>query len=103
LEGARREFFEETGKSLDGAFIDLGEVKSGGKIDRVFAIETDLDTDIRSNTFTVEWPPGSGRFQKFPEIDKAAWIPLSQARELVFKRQLPFLDRLEAVVEGKGE
>jgi predicted NUDIX family NTP pyrophosphohydrolase len=102
LDAAKREFFEETGKRIDGEFLDLGEVKASGKINRVFAVEADLDTDVRSNTFTIEWPPKSGNFQEFPEIDRAAWFDFEEAKEVIVKSQLPFLERLKALLEGRS-
>ena len=102
LEAAKREFFEETGKRVEGEFYDLGEVKAGNKINHIFAIEADLDTNIRSNTFTIEWPPKSGRFEEFPEIDKAAWFDMEEAQEVIVKSQLPFLERLRALLEERS-
>ncbi len=94
LEAAKREFYEETGKKIVGEFIDLGEVKSSGKINRVFAVQTDLDTKIRSNTFMLEWPPKSGKMARFPEIDRAMWFALDDAKEVIVASQIPFLERL---------
>jgi predicted NUDIX family NTP pyrophosphohydrolase len=94
---ARREFAEETGSPAPrGAALELGEVRQrGGKRIVAWAVEGDLDCSaIRSNTFTLEWPPRSGRMQEFPEIDRAAWVPVERARELVVKGQVPLLDRL---------
>ena len=100
LEAAKREFYEETGKEIDGKFIDLGEVRASGKVNRVFAVQADLDTQIRSNTFTLEWPPKSGKMVEFPEIDKAAWFDLEDAKEVIVASQIPFLERL-AKMYGK--
>ena len=102
LEAAKREFFEETGKRVEGEFYDLGEVKAGNKINHIFAVKADLDTNIRSNTFTIEWPPKSGRFEEFPEIDKAAWFDMEEAQEVIVKSQLPFLERLRALLEERS-
>src|SRR5271154_4950382 len=90
LATARREFAEETGIGApDGAAIDLGEVEqSGGKLVRVWAIEADVDVSvIASNTFTLEWPRGSGQMREFPEADRAAWFEVSSAREKIVKGQ----------------
>jgi predicted NUDIX family NTP pyrophosphohydrolase len=97
LEVARREFGEELGSDPpDGGVTALGEVRQpGGKLVVAWALRGDFDTDqVRSNTFTLEWPRGSGRFQEFPEIDRAEWFPLDTARIKLLKGQLPLLDRL---------
>jgi predicted NUDIX family NTP pyrophosphohydrolase len=97
FEAAQREFLEELGSPVPASsFLPLGEVRqSGGKVLTVWAAEGDLDvTTAVSNTFTLEWPPRSGRMQEFPEIDRAAWVPVERARELVVKGQVPLLDRL---------
>lgn len=93
---ARREFAEELGVTLEGALRPIGEVRQrGGKRVKAFAVEGDLDADaIRSNEFELEWPPGSGRIQSFPEVDRAAWLSLPQAAEKLLASQLVFLDRL---------
>jgi predicted NUDIX family NTP pyrophosphohydrolase len=95
---ARREFAEETGTALpDGALDDLGSVQlKSGKQVLAFAAEGDLDpAAVRSNTFSMEWPPRSGRRQEFPEIDRAEWFPLARAREKLVEAQAAFVDRLE--------
>ena len=97
LDVARREFAEELGVPVPASeFLDLGELRvTSGKLLTVWAAEGDLDADsTRSNTFTIEWPPRSGRVQEFPEIDRAAWFGVDQAREKLVKGQVPFLDRL---------
>jgi predicted NUDIX family NTP pyrophosphohydrolase len=96
---ALREFEEELGTPVQAeAFIDLGEIRQpGGKRVTVWAAEGDFDASTaRSNTFPLEWPPRSGRFQEFPEIDRAAWFPVAEARTKLLKGQLPLLDRLMA-------
>jgi predicted NUDIX family NTP pyrophosphohydrolase len=98
LAAARREFAEEMGSPPpDGRALALGEVRqSSGKRVVGFAMQGDLDADaIESNTFTLEWPPRSGRHQEFPEIDRAAWFDLDTARRKVVKGQVPLLDSLE--------
>jgi predicted NUDIX family NTP pyrophosphohydrolase len=94
---ARREFAEETGVALQGALRSLGEVRQrGGKRVVAFALEGDLDVEaIESNMFEMEWPPHSGRVAAFPEIDRAAWFALPQARQKILAGQAPLLDRLE--------
>ncbi len=98
LQAARREFSEETGQRIDGAFIPLGSVKSGGKEIFVWAVEAEPPTQIRSNLFTIEWPPHSGKRASFPEMERAGWFDLEEAREMIVASQLPFLDRLEALL-----
>ena len=97
LDVARREFAEELGSPVPATeFLDLGELRvTSGKLLRVFAAAGDLDADAAvSNTFDLEWPPRSGRVQQFPEIDRAAWLPVEAARTKLVKGQVPFLDRL---------
>jgi predicted NUDIX family NTP pyrophosphohydrolase len=97
---ALREFEEEVGSPCPATeFRPLGEVRAGGKVLTLWAGEGDLDAAACvSNTFELEWPPRSGRIQEFPEIDRAAWVGLEGAREKLVKGQLPFLDRLAALV-----
>ncbi|WP_187647578.1 NUDIX domain-containing protein [Nitrosophilus labii] len=94
LVAAKREFFEETGKKIEGDFIDLGEIKASNKIIHIFAINKDLDTDIKSNYFELEWPPKSGKIQKFPEADRAKWFDINEANRKIVKSQKVFLERL---------
>jgi predicted NUDIX family NTP pyrophosphohydrolase len=94
---ARREFAEELGSPCpDGPAIELGEVRQrNGKRVTAWAVEGDLDADaITSNTFTIEWPPRSGRTQEFPEVDRAGWFGLDAAREKLIEAQRELLDRL---------
>jgi predicted NUDIX family NTP pyrophosphohydrolase len=101
---AQREFAEELGcPAPDGPRSDLGTVKQpGGKLMTAFAVAADLDISaVRSNTFTLEWPKGSGRLQEFPELDRVAWLPVAQARSKLLKGQQVFLDRLEDLVAGR--
>ncbi|MCH8130079.1 MAG: NUDIX domain-containing protein [Acidobacteria bacterium] len=93
---AIREFEEEMGSPPpDGPNIVLGSVKSGSKTITVFAREGDFDAESAvSNTFRLEWPRGSGKIREFPEIDEAAWKNVAEARSLLTKGQVPFLDRL---------
>jgi predicted NUDIX family NTP pyrophosphohydrolase len=93
---ALREFEEEMGSPPpDGKTIDLGSVKSGRKTITVLAREGDFDADAMvSNTFSTEWPPGSGRIEEFPEIDRAAWVDVDAAKTLLTKAQGEFVDRL---------
>ncbi len=100
LAAAKREFAEETGFTPGGAYRALGSHKQpGGKIVHAWAVEADCDpAAIRSNTFTMEWPPRSGRKQEFPEIDRAAWFALAAAREKIHKGQVAVLDALARIV-----
>jgi predicted NUDIX family NTP pyrophosphohydrolase len=95
---ALREFEEELGSPLpaEAELIDLGTVKlKSGKQITAFATEGDLDADaITSNTFTIEWPPRSGRTQEFPEVDRAGWFDLETAREKLNPAQAELLVRL---------
>lgn len=95
-DAALREFAEELGSEVpDGPRTDLGEVRQSGKVVTAFAVRGDLDVgEIRSNTFELEWPRGSGRIQVFPEVDRAAWLSVAAARLKLLKGQQPLLDRL---------
>jgi predicted NUDIX family NTP pyrophosphohydrolase len=98
LAAARREFAEELGVAApEGPVEDLGEVRQkSGKRVRAWALAGDLDPSrVRSNTFTLEWPPRSGVTQEFPEVDRAAWFELTVAREKITAAQVPLLDRVE--------
>jgi len=96
LSAAQREFAEETGYRPGGEAIPLGSAKQpGGKVVHVWAIEEDWDpADLQSNTFEMEWPPGTGRLQSFPEIDRASWFGIAEARLKVLNGQAAFLDHL---------
>ena len=95
---ARREFEEELGVRPEGELVPLGRIRQkGGKWVEAFALEGDLDAgSIVSNSYKVEWPPRSGRFGTYPEIDRAGWFTLAEAREKILPSQLPILDALEA-------
>jgi predicted NUDIX family NTP pyrophosphohydrolase len=96
LAAANREFQEETGFTIAGDFKPLAPVKQkSGKTIRAWAIEADCDVSaIRSNTFSMEWPPKSGRVQEFPEIDRAEWFSLERARTKIHSGQAPLFDEL---------
>lgn len=96
LDAARREFQEETGLVAEGNFLELGVVKQpGGKYVSAFAFEGDCAPGgLKSNLFQMEWPPRSGRVIEFPEVDRADWFSIAEARERILKGQQPFLDRL---------
>ena len=97
---ARREFEEETGWTITSELLPLGEIRQkAGKTVTAFAAEGDFDTaSLDSNRFEIEWPPKSGRIAAFPEVDRAGWFALDEAREKIIEGQRPLLDRLEALV-----
>ena len=101
-QAALREFAEETGTSLTSMPFALTSVRqAGGKTVTAFAVEGDLDASaVRSNEFEQEWPPRSGRRERFPEVAEARWMPLAQARAMMLPSQLPLLDALEAKLKG---
>jgi predicted NUDIX family NTP pyrophosphohydrolase len=101
-EAALREFEEETGTKLTAVPFPLASVRqSGGKIVEAFAVEGDLDAaSVKSNEFEVEWPPRSGKRQRFPEVAEARWMSLEEARALMLPSQLPLLEALEAKLKG---
>jgi len=96
LAAAKREFEEETGCRPAGNFIPLSPVtQKSGKIVHAWAVEGDCDAQaIRSNTFTLEWPPKSGRMQEFPEVDKAGWFTIDEAREKINPAQAALMEEL---------
>ena len=100
LKAARREFEEETGFLPTGQFVRLGAIRQpSGKLIHAWAFEGDLDArKIKSNTFSVEWPPQSGRQQEFPEVDRAEWFTFDTAREKIINGQAEFLDELLRVL-----
>jgi predicted NUDIX family NTP pyrophosphohydrolase len=100
LAAAIREFEEELGSAPEGEPRPLCRVRqAGGKHVEAFALEGDLDPDtISSISFSLEFPPKSGRFQEFPEVEEARWFAIAKAREMMLKSQLPMLDALEASI-----
>ena len=101
---ARREFEEETGLVPAGSFIPLAAItQPSGKTVHAWAIEGDCDPAmLRSNTFAMEWPPRSGRRQEFPELDRAAWYRLDEARQRILKSQSQLLDEFERLLSRGG-
>ena len=97
LAAAKREFHEETGTQIEGEFIELAPLRQpSGKVVRVWAVEGEIDASaITSNTFSMEWPPRSGASREFPEVDRAGWFTLAEAREKLLPGQRPFIDQLE--------
>jgi predicted NUDIX family NTP pyrophosphohydrolase len=105
ISAAQREFAEEIGYRPAGEPVSLGNAKqSGSKLVHVWAVQDDWDpADLRSNTFELEWPPRSGRRQSFPEVDRAAWFDLAEARIRILKGQAVFIERLlEVLNQAKG-
>ena len=103
LEVARREFREELGGDPpEGELLPLGFVRqAGGKVVQAWAVRGDFDPDaIRSMTFEVQWPPRSGRMASFPEVDRAGWFVLEEARRKINEAQRTFIDRLEKELSG---
>jgi len=104
FEVAKREFQEETGSQPGKDFILLAPRKQpSGKVISAWAMEGDCDaSSIKSNTFSMEWPPRSGKQQEFPEVDRAGWFTIQAAKEKILKGQVPFLDELSEILkEGK--
>ena len=103
LSAAKREFREETGFTPDGDMIPLEPLRQpSGKLVYAWAVERDLDpARVRSNTFSMEWPPRSGRYQEFPEVDRAAWFSVEEARGKISKGQAAFLVRLQEKLQRR--
>ena len=102
LEAARREFQEETGAAIDGDFLALAprRLKSGKRL-HAFAVEGDIDAAaLRSNHFSMEWPPRSGKYQSFPEVDCGSWFGLEEARARINESQRPLLAELEDLLKS---
>ena len=97
---AVRELAEETGLTVTGPFVPLGQVRQkAGKIVHAWAVRGDADPRaLRSNTFELEWPPHSGRRRTFPEVDRAEWFDLAEARRRINPAQVAVLDALAAVI-----
>src|SRR5947207_1816644 len=97
LETAKREFKEELGLKPSGSFIELAPVRQkGGKIIHAWAFEGEIDPDrIRSNVFSMEWPPRTGRLQEFPEVDRAAWFDLETAKSKINPAQIALLEEAQ--------
>jgi predicted NUDIX family NTP pyrophosphohydrolase len=104
LAAARREFAEEIGLEPTGEALALGNLRQpSGKVVEVWAVRGDFDTArLASNSFSMEWPPRSGRTREFPEVDRAAWFDLAEARAKILNGQAPFLDRLERELARSG-
>jgi predicted NUDIX family NTP pyrophosphohydrolase len=101
LAAAKRELKEETGITIEGKFIELEPVKQNpAKIVLAWAIEGDCDAaNIISNTFEMEWPPKSGKMQCFPEVDKAGWFTIKEAKKKILPGQIGLLEQLEKLLD----
>jgi len=104
LTAAQREFEEETGFKAQGEFLPLTPVtQKGGKIVQAWAVEGDCDpAKVKSNLFTMEWPPHSGRQEEFPEVDRAGWFGIAEAKQKINPAQTNFLDELQQVIRSTG-
>lgn len=104
LAAALREFEEELGTRPAGIPRPLGRIRqAGGKWVEPFALEGDLDPErIESMMFEMEWPPRSGERATFPEVDRAAWFTLAEARAMILPSQTPILDALEADIRANS-
>ena len=103
VEAAKREFEEETGIAVDGDFIALEPIKQkGGKIVAAWALEKYIDpATIKSNLFSMEWPPGSGKMQEFPEVNEGRWFTINEARLKINSSQATLLDQLAIKLNSK--
>ena len=99
LVAAKREFEEETGQAIDGDFIELKPIRlKSGKTVHAWAIEGDINHEtITSNLFEMEWPPKSGKKQSFPEIDRAGWFEVEEAKLKVNGAQVGFIEELTKI------
>lgn len=101
LAAATRELEEETGCAPSGAFVELGSfAQPGGKVVSAWAVEGDFDlANFKSNVFSMEWPPRSGRTRTFPEADRAGWMGRAEALRKVLKGQVPILEALYQLLQ----
>lgn len=102
LAAAKREFLEETGSAIDGTFVTLAPLKQrGGKVVHAWAVEGNINAaSVKSNTFSMEWPPRSGRQQEFSEVDRGGWFTIPAAAEKLIAGQRGFLDELERMLRS---
>lgn len=100
LTAARREFEEETGSAINGDFIALTPiVQKAGKEVSAWAVAGDIDaTTIKSNMYKIEWPPKSGRYQQYPEVDKAGWFNMDEALQKINAAQVAFINELSKIL-----
>lgn len=98
---ACREFTEETSLLPQAPFLELPEIKQSSKRVKAWAFEGDCDpAELHSNTFSLEWPPRSGKIQEFPEIDRADWFALDAAKRYILKAQIPLLESLQTTLSA---
>lgn len=104
LEGAKREFREETGLEPNGPYIELGSIRQkAGKVVHAWAMEGDADVStLKSNIARLEWPRGSGRFINYPEVDRCDWFTPDEARRVMIQAQAELVTRLEQLLLGDG-
>jgi predicted NUDIX family NTP pyrophosphohydrolase len=104
LGAARREFLEETGcRELEGELIPLAPIRQpSGKLIHVWAFEGECDAGaVKSNTFSIEWPPGSGKLEEFPEVDRAGWFTFQAAKEKIIRGQAGFIKEFERIISRR--
>jgi predicted NUDIX family NTP pyrophosphohydrolase len=103
LSAAKREFFEETGIDVAGPFIQLTPIRQkSGKWVSAWAVQGDIDPDkVRSNKFTIEWPPKSNKLREFPEIDRAGWFAREEALLKLNPAQTAFVDELTSIIHSR--
>ncbi len=102
LETAEREFFEETGIRPKPPFRELGTIRQkGGKVVHAWTFlgEWQPESGIQCNTFSLEWPPHSGKKMDFPEVDKARWMEFDEATRMILPAQFPLLERAKKIFE----
>ena len=104
LAAARRELLEETGLAIEGEYLPLEPRRQpSGKVVHAWAVEGDCDAAaVRSISFSMEWPPKSGRMKEFPEVDRAAWFTFAEARVKLLRGHVPVIDELEALLAREG-
>jgi predicted NUDIX family NTP pyrophosphohydrolase len=104
LDAAKREFREETGLVAEGEYLPLKPIRQrGGKIVYAWAVQSHFEpAAVNSNTFSMEWPRGSGTMRKFPEVDRAGWFTIDWARRKILKSQLNLLEQLEQTLASRG-
>jgi predicted NUDIX family NTP pyrophosphohydrolase len=102
LAAARREFEEELGTPVSGDFVELTAIKQkGGKLVYAWAVRGDLDPErLKSNSFTMEWPPRSGKMQSFPEVDRAGWFDLETARRKILESQRGLIEQVSDIARA---
>jgi len=104
LDAAQREFAEETGFKASPPFIELSPItQKGGKVVHAWAFAGDCDPRrLQSNVFTLEWPPGSGRTQEFPEVDRADWFDLETVKRKIKPAQFPLIEELQRKLRARS-